>query len=756
MTLYRLPIIFCLLLTVCGVASAQGASPFEEGNRRVQVELVADRNSFQPSDSDQRPVGKIGVKMHVEEGWHIYWENSGEAGQATQVDFTLPEGWREGPVEYPAPAKFIERGEIITYGYEGTLLLAEEVFNPPVVSKQLAPLTIRASASWLVCKEICVPGSKELTLTIPISDEQPLAGSDSAELFRSTALTVPRANSRDLPVAVATALMAGEVPSLEVRVSGLPQVAAAQIAELIQAFPREVPRIVFGVPKLSLTESYTQILFPLAQRGGEQMDTISATGIVTLAKELTGLPFTQSLDWEFKFSKAEIEKLPKVTGQVEGLPLTYREIRHGRAPPKVSESAPAEPSSFLIAVLAGLFAGMILNLMPCVLPVLSLKVMSLSLNRDLPKRERLKKAISYLCGIEATFIVLAIFVSALRNVGMNVGWGFQFQHPGFVLSLALVVLFFALGFFDLYFVTVPGAGKLDQVVSKSAHPAIKSFGEGVLVTLLSTPCTAPFLGTALAFAFAQPPAVSVIVFLSIGRGLAAPYILVALVPAFAALIPRPGNWMVRLKELMGFFLLGTLVWLLFVLESLLPGSSILTLGLCVWMTFLLWLRRPLSGLSFFEHHSRLSTLLPVLLIVLSFAKAAPKILENRMPVERITRAATDSWTPYTPELTERLTAEGKVVFIDFTADWCISCKFNERFVLNTPTVERLFADLQISQLKADWTDGSKMITDSLERYGAHGVPLYVIAGPNGRKKVLPTILTQSMVVEAVNEFVKQK
>lgn len=751
----HLAILVCLLLGNAGAVLAD--SPFDEGNRLVKAELVIDRSAFQQFDSNVQLSGRVGALLTIEKGWHIYWENSGEAGQSTSFTLTLPNGWSQKPIRWPLPYKFLERGDIITYGYENELFLSTAIFSPQHIESVNDEIPIKATISWLVCKDICVPGRQELSLNVPFSSKKKFEETPAASLFKKWDETVPSSDLYEKQIEVETTLVTDQTIALQLRISGLPRFAAGRLAKDMQVFPRETSHVGFGVPKLRLEDEFAEILIPLAQRAGTKPQVISLSGVLGLSADILQEDSDGGLEWQFDLPRLEAEKLPKTAGSVNGIPLELREEDHSQSAKK--ERVKTVPTSnnteisLLFAIASGLLAGLILNLMPCVLPVLSIKMMSLSLHKDLLLRERTSRSLAYLSGIEVTFIALALLVFLLRTIGMEVGWGFQFQHPEFVFGLGLVVLLFALGFFDLYFITLPGSSKLNEQIDDLEHPLARSFGEGILVTLLSTPCTAPYLGTALAFAFAQPTFISLIIFLAIGLGLASPYMLVAMIPQFANVIPKPGRWMNEVRVLMGFLLLGTVIWLLFVLESLIPGSALPAISLFLWISFLVWLSEPLGDFSFLKERKSLRILISFVAIGISIVLGAPFILNKEEKIERI--SSSDGWGTYSPEIVARLAQDGKYVFVDFTADWCISCKFNERFTLNSDTVQKAFSDLNITPLKADWTDGDKVITDALEKYGAHGVPLYVLLSPDGRTKVLPTILTPSSVVEAAHRFVKR-
>jgi thiol:disulfide interchange protein len=751
MPIPRLFLILLFLLTA--ISNSFAANPFEEGNKLVKTTIVQDRNEFQPSNSESTPAGFIGIKFEIEPGWHIYWANSGESGQPTALNWVVPESWRVGDILWPAPTKFIERGNIITYGYEGSVLLAVPIFNPSEIPNAPAQIEVQASSSWLVCKDICVPGQRDQKTNLTFSTDKALTPSKSAEEFKlvkqSALQPVPPGFNISFDMIAGAIVLA---PPFSANIS------LEEVTNSLQYFPFDSPHLTFSQAILRTVGKQVQVLIPLSRIGKAPSASIEVGGILVTAPKILNNETETSYQVNFSLTAAELEGLSGKNETASGAPLHYRELHHDQDVAKkesvanvevLQETKTPQSAGLGLSLLLAFLAGIILNVMPCVLPVLSIKVISLSLHRELTRADRIKYALTYLAGIEATFIVLAIIVATLRSIGMEVGWGFQFQQPAFVYSLSIVVFAFSLGFFDYYFVTIPGTQLLDSKITRLKSPAIKSFGEGILITLLSTPCTAPFLGTALAFAFSQSTFIATLIFIAIGFGLALPYLLVAAIPALADRIPRPGHWMRSIKELMGFLLLGTVIWLLYVLDALSPGSGLTSLAVLLWLAFIIWCARHFGK-------SGSSKLLKLILIFLLILVPAAYFRPTMPAVKAVaTQNLTETeWRPYTADVAKALLAQNRFVFLDFTADWCITCKFNERVSLADSSVKETLARLAFTPLKADWTDGSKEITDALESYGGHGVPLYVMLSPDGRIEVLPTILTPGLVIERAEAFVK--
>lgn len=526
-----------------------------QGNRYVKTELVANQIGFQPAVQHDKTIGALGVRFNISPGWHIYWKKSGDAGMPTEIQWQLPHGWAAGPLHWPAPKDFSERGKIHTLGMTGEVLLYSDIFAPVEEQIQNIDKTFRAKVRFLVCNKLCVPGEANVELTLPYSS------------------TLPQEQSASLPL--------------------------------------------------------------------------------------------------FQRTRAE-------------------ELRQGNSDSAPTDTA-AEPAvSIWFSLLCAFAAGFILNFMPCVLPVVSLKTMSVIEARGHSKADRLRDALAFSCGVLSSFGALAVIISALRLFSIEVKWGFQFQNPIFVGVLALVVTFLGLGFFDLYTARLPFIGKLQRLQPQFKSRPASEFFDGVLITLLSTPCTAPFLGTALLVAFTQSAAVTFLIFLSIGLGLALPFVLIITQPRLMRLIPKPGEWMNTLKKFFGVLMLGTAVWLFWVFAAL--------------------------------------------------------ISQNKDQMHQSSRL---TWTPYNDVAVMEAVAQGQTVFIDFSAEWCVTCKFNENFVLNTEDVQEFFEQKSIKLFKADFTARDAVISNALSMYGGHGVPHYVVLKPGQAPKTLPPILTESIVRKAL-------
>lgn len=423
-----------------------------------------------------------------------------------------------------------------------------------------------------------------------------------------------------------------------------------------------------------------------------------------------------------------------------------------------------EQQSLLLYLLFAFTGGMILNIMPCVLPVIAIKLMSLlEETQGGPQRTRLLGA-TFASGIVASFLGLSVVVIAMKAAGQQVGWGFQFQYPGFLIGMSTIVTLMALSLFGVFYVSVPaGQARLDNLANQEG--VVGTFFKGVLATTLSTPCTAPFLGAALGFAFAQPWWTVLSIFLSIGIGMSLPYLVLTTKPEWIAYLPKPGVWMEKLKESMGFLLLGTVVWLLYVLGSEVGAAGVvLTVGFLLSLSLCAWIISRFTNLS-----SGMARRLSVWSLVLALGGFSYFMLIGNQ-LDRFSTAQASpvssqqgsssnaglNWEPFDLVALNRDLEQGKAVLLDFTADWCLTCKLNERTVLASKTVVDKLQASHIVTMRADWTRQNPAITEMLNRFHRSGVPLYVIFPAHRAKQpiVLPEILTEAVLLDKLDESAK--
>ena len=767
----------------------------------ARAELLADVTAIEPG----RPFA-LGIRYEMDPEWHIYWRNSGDVGLRTQLDWILPEGFAAGPLQWPVPER-VEAGGLISYAYHDEVILFAEVTPPPDLTAG-EPVTLRAHSEWLVCRVECVPGEADLELTLPVGEPSPSA---AAPLFAAArarlpepVLLAPQAGplDEDLPLAIELAdenpaPAPGETRPIELRLRPEPpwQFAAlpagptsAEIFPLVPArdwdaqhpsrTAADASRLVFRwSPMVRKQAKGHAAPANLAEAGDEDLLRIVAR--IPLVNPETGEErlelFTVALPATIAAGTAEAGAVAEPAADSAPAAEAATPTAAGAEPESADRDGlsflsapgegPARRMSLGLLLLYAFLGGMLLNVMPCVLPVLSLKVLSFVRQGGEAHGRVLRLGLAFGAGVLASFGALALVVILLSLGGQRVGWGFQMQEPRFVIALAMIVLAFALSLFGVYSIELPGqsATKLDAAGRREGYPG--AFMNGVLITALATPCTAPLLGPAIGLAFALPPPVTLTAFLAAGAGLAAPYVLLSAFPAWTRWLPRPGAWMETFKQAMGFLLLATLVWLLSVLTSLVdPSTFVRTLVLLLVVGFACWLwglgTSPLAGLP-----RRATTMIAVPLLVAAAYYLLPERALARLgrqaadrPVATAPTAATANadgipWIPFSVETLEELVARNQTVFVDFTADWCVTCQINERAVLETAPVREAIARHGVVPVKADWTLRDEAIGAVLRQLGASGVPVYVIfpAGRAHEPIVLPTVITAGLVIEKLAE-----
>ncbi len=668
----------------------------------------------------------LALRLLPDEGWHTYWKNPGDTGLPTRIQWELPAGFKAGEVQWPVP-EWIDYEGLTNFGFHGETWLLVPVavpFNLPMDAT--SEVRIGAKARWLVCREVCVPEQASFELVLPVAaytDEEDIyAGEWAADFDRAWQRTPV------LREDISGRYTIGE--QLQVRIPGdyLPvigQKPRAFIGDKGIASNLERPALAFEEDTLLVTAGADPYL-----DGAPEF-----TSVVIAWGEGDAL---QAIEVPVKFDAT----LAPVSGASKAVLVDGK----AAAPGEVGKISAA---TLLNAVLFALLGGLILNAMPCVFPVLSLKVISLVESGNHSARERQLHGLAYTAGVVMSFLLIAALLIALRGAGEQIGWGFQLQSPWFV--AVLVYLLFLLG------LSMSGVVELGSSLQNFGsgffsdnHPWRNSFLTGVLATVVATPCTAPFMGTAMGIALSQPALVALLIFAAMGLGLALPFLLIAFVPALASRLPRPGDWMTRLKELLAFPIYLTAVWLLWVFARQVgsDSASALLVGLVV-IALAAWLWRN-SVASFRPRLYQVFTLIAIVASVamlwLGLQLAEPATASSTaQSFER----GESNYEPYSRERLDAAVAAGKTVFTNMTADWCITCKVNERVALKSEAVEQAFANHEVVYLRGDWTNSDPAITEYLEGFQRNGVPLYVVYKKGVEARVLPQILTPETVVEAV-------
>ncbi len=629
--------------------------------------LVSDVQEIKPG----QPF-KVGALILCQKGWHTYYKDPGDAGMPTSITWNLPPGFKASELLWAEPKKYNEAG-IIAYGYMDRSLVAAEI-TPPANLK--GPAKISATVKWLCCKDLCVPGSADLNITLPVTNGEPKR-SELAPDFAKLGWTGDPAK---LPTSPEEPGVSTEAPASTGK-NGQPATNASQ--------PASTSGSVGAAPAAG--SSHT---------GAGQSSSI----------------LNQNLD-------------------VQG------------------ESKVTLPLSFFFAFVG----GFILNFMPCVLPVIALKVVGIVEQAHGDKALIKNHALSFTGGMIGTFLLLAAVVIGIKGSGGGAGWGFLFQYPAFLVAMSSVVLLFSLSLFGLFYIALPNQGSVDKLASRD--DLVGSFFKGVLATLLSTPCTAPFLGTALGFALTQNSAIITAIFFTIGLGMAMPYLLLLLRPDLLKFVPKPGVWMEKFKESMGFVLLATVVWLLGILGQVVGAEALVrTIAFLVALSFAAWVVAKFTDLT--STTSRRNTVWAVALLMVAaafyfFYGQLPGY--GLLPLSKVLAEAPKnsaiSWQPYTLESLQNALNAKKTVLLDFTADWCLTCKVNEKTVLDSQPVTDKLKALHVVTLQADWTTQNPAISKLLAKFNRSGVPLYIIfPGKDSNKPiVLPEVITQDIVLKALDD-----
>ena len=640
----------------------------------------------------------LGLKIEHQPHWHTYWKNPGDSGLPTTLTWQLPAAVRAGDIAWPTPQK-LPVGPLMNYGYEGKLLLPVPLTVSPAFSGNA--LDIQLTAQWLVCKDVCIPQQGEFALSIPVQ----ASTATHAASFAAAQAALPQV----APGAQARAELADEAKILRVAVSGLP--AALQGRELA-FFPETAGVIENAVRVVSRWDGGAwHADVPISSQRFESPAQMQAVLVAPGAVAGVQVGFAIAGAWPALVAPAA------AVVQAE-LPAT---------------AAPATPPmAFGLALLFALIGGALLNLMPCVFPILSLKLLGFAGHAH-SRRALLAGGLAYSAGVVLSFVALAALLLVLRAGGEQIGWGFQLQSPLFVAALAVLFTLIALNLSGLFeFGTLLPSGLASM---RLRHPLADSALTGVLAVAVASPCTAPFMGAALGMAFTLPTAQALSLFAALGAGMALPYLAASAWPGLARAMPKPGVWMATFKTALAFPMLATVVWLAWVLgqQTGIDGVAAL-LAVLVAMAFALWAwGRIESG-----RYARAAwSAVGVVLLGVTLAWALPSWREaNAASPASVAEAR---WQPWSAERVAALNAEGRAVFVDFTAAWCVTCQVNKRTTLGDAAV---LADLdakRVALMRADWTRRDAAISAELARLGRNGVPVYAIYKPG---QAVPTLLPE--------------
>src|SRR5580704_3027995 len=680
---------------LCAVALTHSAvAQNYQGKELVRATILADTSAIVPG----KPFA-VGVLLRMAPEWHTYWKFSGDAGLPTEIKWNLAPGWKVGEIQWPIPLKTNDPGDIQTYGYQDEVMLIQEITPPSTIDN--SPVKLSAQVDWLVCERICIPGGATLTLELPTKTS---AEPKNTDLFARYRRLLPQ-KFPDANTASVTWSRTGN--NLHLKVTG-DQIANYQA---IDFFPvSQSNDIIVGHPSVE-SRKPNEATFKIPVESPDK-SLSSMPGLIVFAQHENG---NDRQAWEI--SPAQTVPAAKIPQPSRGL------------------------ATFLFF---GFIGGFILNLMPCVLPVISLKIFGFIQQAGQDRRRIFRSGLAFVAGIFTWFVGLALVLIAIKAAGHDVTWASQFTNPYFVLFLSVVVLAFALNLFGVFEITLP------QFVSRGIESAPNqgnagSFFQGVFATALATPCTAPFLGTAIGFAFTQSSSIILLMFAAVAAGMSAPYFLLSAQPAWLRFLPKPGPWMMHVKQFMGFLLLATLVFLIYVLGAqrgldgaIWASCFLLVVAIACWM----------KGAFVVPTAPAARRTIVLLLILALLLPGGVYFIGDKFQSSQIDIAqTTGDWQPFTPERLQAERDAGHAVFVDFTAAWCLTCKFNEKTVLENSEVRDAFQRRGIVRIKADWTNGDPAITKLLQQFGRPGVPLYVLyPGKSQEPIVFPELLTKSILL----------
>ena len=690
-------------LTLLAPALGHAAESSPVTSPRVTATLLSSRDTVAPGERF-----KVALVQKLAPHWHTYWLNPGDSGEPTRIEWELPAGATTGDIQWPAPSA-IRVEPLVNFGFEGTVLLPVEI-SVPADAKPGETFSLKANATWLVCEKICIPEEGSFALDLPVT---PAGQIDQAaqERIDAALAALPK------PAPFRGKLRA-EGDKLALELPGLPPGASDlrffPVLDTLIEHAADQPLAAGEKPVLTLVRS-----------GAFKLPQPEVSGVLTFRENGEARAVTLAADADPVLLTAASAAASEARPAVVRIPM------------------PAEGADLTLwAALAFAFAGgLILNLMPCVLPVLFIKALGFAQLAHANRSAVREQGLLFLCGVLLTFLVLAGAVIALGSLGSSVGWGFQLQSPPLVIALAVVMVLIGLNLLGAFEIGASVTGLGGGLASRGGR--FGAFMTGVLAVVVATPCTAPFMGAAMGYAVTQPPVVALSVFMALALGFALPVVALSFAPGLLRLLPKPGRWMLVLKQAFAFPMFATAVWLIWV-ASVQTGPqgvlaalvAVLAAGFAVW----------LIGVTRGALPRRIAGSVLAALVVLG---AGWFTVQNAVP-GATTEARAGDVEAWSPERVAALQAQGKPVFVNFTAAWCITCIANERVALSRQEVKDAFAKLGVVYLKADWTNRDSRIAKALAEQGRAGVPLYLFypGRKDGQAEILPQLLTADTVIEA--------
>lgn len=716
-----LAIVLGLLITGASQVVAQSSddsSPHSEGALEVGVSSVAPGEPF-----------TVALRIDMEEGWHSYWKNPGDAGKPTTIDWELPDGWTTSDLRWPYPHR-IQAAGVASFGYSDVVRHPVRI-TPPDTLTPGTTVTLKGEARWLICADICLPAHDSIERRVTVTDEEP-SPSDEAEAIRATQEAIP--GPVDDWSAQAARSSGSYTLALTSETDRRPDLSDAYF------YPAENSVLNHAAPQPVARQGDTYLL-SLQAATDDQEPADSLQGVVVAPEGTT---------WDAEGEERAMTVDVPVDSSIEGVDT---------AALSAQSSGAGGAGLALPWALAFAFAGgMLLNLMPCVFPVLSVKILGFAEGAGEKDGAIRRHGLLFGAGVLVSMWALAGLLLALRAAGGQIGWGFQLQSPMFVALMTL--LFFGIGLNLLGVVEVGNrimnwGGRLQSETPNSGNTG--AFLTGVLATIVATPCTAPFMGAALGVALTLSPTGALLIFTVLGIGMATPYVGLSMAPHLLDALPEPGAWMEALKQFFAFPMFATAVWLVWVFGQQTSNSGVaLLLGALLLMGMAAWvvhrwtaprLSRSLQILTRGMATLMLGGAVAAAVVGAGYSQPSPSASDSDRP----SSSTEATWQSFSPATVDSLRAEGRPVFVDFTAAWCLTCQVNKRTVLSEKRITDAFDTHNVALIRADWTNRDSTITDALESHGRSGVPVYALyPGDGSDPDLLPEVLTEDIVLDALD------
>lgn len=691
---------------------ADDASPHSDAELVSGVDAVAPGEPF-----------TVALRIDMKDGWHSYWKNPGDSGLPARMDWSLPDGFEAGDIQWPYPHR-IDTEVLTSYGYYDQVHLLMEI-TPPASLEAGTSVTLAGTASWLICADVCLPAEGEVEATLSVADTP--RPSDAAPVIRAAHSKL----AQDVDGWRVQAAQSSDSYTLALTADD----ERAMSLDGAQFFPAESSILDHTAPQPVSTQGRTHlIVLQPSPYASSPADTLR--GVLVAPDGATWDPAGD------------------VRAMTVSVPVESDVSIEGATASALGSSASGGSLSLLWALVFAFAGGLLLNLMPCVFPVLSVKILGFAEQSGSAQTMR-RHGWLFGAGVLVSMWVLAGVLLGLRAAGSEIGWGFQLQSPAFV---ALMALFFVgiglnlLGAFEVGMRAMNWGGRMQNASPSSGNTG--AFMTGVLATVVATPCTAPFMGAALGVALTLSPLGSLLIFTLLGAGMATPYVGLSMAPHLLNRLPKPGAWMETLKQFFAFPMFATAVWLVWVFGQQTGDGAValllfgmLLLGMAAWVLHR-WSAPQLS---------RLGTIVTrTLVLAMTVGAIATAVVGARyQPASNAESSASENtvWMSYSKDRVEKLRAEERPVFVDFTAAWCLTCQVNERTVLNTDAVQDAFDERNVALVKADWTNRDPEITAALESFGRSGVPVYVLYPGTGEEpQILPEVLTRDIVLNALDDM----